>query len=409
MIKAGKYTAALVLIVVGGLLLIDLTAGTAYSAELVRWWPALIIALGIEFLILSALHRGGERKVGIAAGSIAAAVVVSLAAIGFQYSDRINVFHFAFDGIAGDSAYSYDIGTTSIPLTGGERRVVLRNPNGNVEMKAGDVDDIRIQATVLISKLTGAEAEAIAAKSGIAYRLNGSELEIETAGEEYRVLGVRHRPRMNLVVTVPSGRKVDFELRMKNGRIDAEGISVLRDFTAETTNGHVSISRIDGNVKVETTNGIIAVEETQGDAVLETTNGKITATRIAGDVRAVTTNGTLLIEQVGGDVEAETTNGRITLTGIAGKITAETTNGPVVAESETIGGKWRLKTTNGSVTVRLPEDASFKVQGRTSGNQTTRSDFPLNARKGEISGEVNGGGAEIQISTRGKIEILHLR
>src|SRR5690606_15092828 len=107
---------------------------------------------------------------------------------------------------------------SSIPFDESYQKVVLRNMNGNVEMRSGDVDDIQVQATVYVSKLSGHEADRIAEESRIEHRDNGTTLEIEAVGKEYRVFGIRHRPRMNLVITVPQERKADFELLLKNGR-----------------------------------------------------------------------------------------------------------------------------------------------------------------------------------------------
>lgn len=409
MIKAGKFTAALALIAVGGLLFADLLFNTSYTADLIRWWPVLLILLGIEYLILSALHRKDDSKIGFAVGSVLLAAVLLVFAAGYHQSEKFKVLDLVISNWGDESGKSYDKGTSVIPFDGSYRKVVLRNPNGNVELRAGDTDDIRIHTTVYVSfNLSAEKADQIAEQSKISYRGKGGTLEIEAGGKEYRVLGIRQHPRMNLVVTVPRERRADFELLLKNGGIDAEGINVEKEFLVDTTNGRVNISRIDGTVKVDTTNGSIAVSQIQGDVYLDTTNGRIEARDITGDVEADTTNGTIIIEQVGGDVKADTTNGKVTMTDVRGKVTADTTNGAITIQSRTIGGDWHLETTNGGITVSLPRDASFEVQGETARHQTPESDFSLSTEKGKISGKVNGGGPKITMDTNGKIELRYL-
>ena len=62
-IRVGRYTAALLLVCTGVLLLLDEWRGTDYIFMLQRWWPLLFILLGVEYIVRYTLSRLlGRRK-----------------------------------------------------------------------------------------------------------------------------------------------------------------------------------------------------------------------------------------------------------------------------------------------------------------------------------------------------------
>ncbi|HEX6738933.1 MAG TPA: DUF4097 family beta strand repeat-containing protein [Vicinamibacteria bacterium] len=101
---------------------------------------------------------------------------------------------------------------------------------------------------------------------------------------------------------------------------------------------------------------------------IETTNGRVRIEGASGLVRAATTNGGVEVQDAAGVVEASTTNGGV----------------QVAFRSSPTGGSSRISTTNGSVTLELPADASGAFEASTV-NGGIRTDFPL-----EISGGFGG-------------------
>lgn len=99
---------------------------------------------------------------------------------------------------------------------------------------------------------------------------------------------------------------------------------------------------------------------------VETTNGAVRVTGTSGDVRAVTTNGAVDVSEAAGNVEASTTNGAVR----------------AAFRRAPDGGWQRMSTTNGSVTLTLPAEASGTFDARTV-NGSISTDFPL-----EVSGRI---------------------
>jgi DUF4097 and DUF4098 domain-containing protein YvlB len=101
---------------------------------------------------------------------------------------------------------------------------------------------------------------------------------------------------------------------------------------------------------------------------IETTNGRVRIAGASGLVRAATTNGGVEVEDAVSEVEASTTNGGVR----------------VAFRKAPDQGSHRITTTNGSVTLLLPADASGAFEASTV-NGGIKTDFPL-----EVSGGIGG-------------------
>ena len=132
--------------------------------------------------------------------------------------------------------------------------------------------------------------------------------------------------------------------------------------TVEGENGAITASGLTGRLSLGTTNGRIETDGTEGDIDLRTTNGAI---RVRGatsaDVTATTTNGSVDLGFVDppNDVVARSTNGSVTVRvpvdGLTYFVTARTTNGTTNTDSvpsdRNSNRSITVETTNGSVTV----------------------------------------------------------
>jgi DUF4097 and DUF4098 domain-containing protein YvlB len=126
----------------------------------------------------------------------------------------------------------------------------------------------------------------------------------------------------------------------------------------ETSNGAITVEDVDGTIRLDTSNGAIDVYDSSGSVNADTSNGRIEVVRFVGDLQLDTSNGEVWIEAVTGSVDAETSNGSVHYIG-----TPET-------------GSNRLRTSNGSITVRVPPDAAIAFNAGTSSGRI-RSTLPL--------------------------------
>lgn len=147
-----------------------------------------------------------------------------------------------------------------------------------------------------------------------------------------------------------------------------------------------------GNVNNDTQVDFVIRLPAGANAVLHTTIGNLEATGIAGSVDAETTNGSIRIEAGEGPVQASTTNGHLDI---------RFTKLPPQGASYT--------TTNGSITVSLPDGTDADVDARTV-NGRIDSDFPVTvtgsiSRRG-LRGTIGRGGPRLTLVTvNGSIRI----
>lgn len=118
-------------------------------------------------------------------------------------------------------------------------------------------------------------------------------------------------------------------------------------------------------------------------------------------------NGGITVAGVAGTLRFDTTNGGVRLTDLAGDVAGRTRNGGVTVA---LGGeRWDgagldVETSNGGVTVRIPDSYSAQLETRTV-NGGFRSNYPLTVtgelspRRG-ISATLGSGGPPVKVRTR---------
>jgi len=122
------------------------------------------------------------------------------------------------------------------------------------------------------------------------------------------------------------------------------------------------------------------------------------------DLSLKTHNGGISVTDVRGELTLEALNGGISIEGVAGNVHGRTTNGGVTATLR--GDAWEgegldLRTTNGGVRIRVPDDYSARLETRTV-NGGIDIDFPVTVtgRIGkEISTTLGDGGALVRAET----------
>jgi DUF4097 and DUF4098 domain-containing protein YvlB len=129
------------------------------------------------------------------------------------------------------------------------------------------------------------------------------------------------------------------------------------------------------------------------------------------DLSTTSLNGGVDFSDVRGHIEFETKNGGVRLTRVAGDVKGQTQNGGIQVEltgRTWDGGQFEAATSNGGVTIAMPENYSAHIQTETV-NGAIDSDFPLpvnlvNAngrpRPRSLDFSIGSGGPLIHVSTK---------
>jgi hypothetical protein len=122
------------------------------------------------------------------------------------------------------------------------------------------------------------------------------------------------------------------------------------------------------------------------------------------DLDLRTTNGGVHVADVSGTIEFAATNGGVTLSALSGDVRGSTTNGGL--RVELTGDRWEgrgmdVRSTNGGVTVSVPEGYSAQLEAGTT-NGGVQVDFPVTVqgRLGRrLTATLGDGGAPIRVGT----------
>jgi Toastrack DUF4097 len=132
------------------------------------------------------------------------------------------------------------------------------------------------------------------------------------------------------------------------------------------------------------------------------------------DLGIESVNGLIAVTDIRGDLDVEAVNGGISLTNVSASVRGRTVNGGIMAvltDDTFEGDRFDVRTTNGGVVLRIPDDFSARLDIETV-NGGVDSDFPV-TREGrgnrEVSGTLGTGGPLIRARTvNGGVQIRKL-
>lgn len=239
---------------------------------------------------------------------------------------------------------------------------------GNVEIETGSGETVRI---TMERELRGASDEVL--KEALSYHeyyfgRDGDDVVIESEYERddndraWRRWREDNNLKITFYVSVPSSYNVDFD----------------------SGAGNVYIDDLDGEIEGRTGAGNITIGDTEGSVDVTSGAGNITVEGALGDIYVHSGAGNVILEDVRGEITAGTGAGNIEAT-----ITRE------------LYGDSSFNTGAGNVTVYLDENIGADIDARSSLG-SARSDYNLRVKgkwlSKSFSGEVNGGGPEIELS-----------
>jgi len=200
-------------------------------------------------------------------------------------------------------------------------------------------------------------------------------------------------------VTVPA----QTHLLSQTGSGDQSITGLQLPVTAKTGSGNVTVERITGDTHVIAGSGDLKLNSIKGILACNTGSGNIRAHDIAGDVVAGAGSGNIEVQETaaGSSVKADTGSGEIHLTGVKGALRASAGSGNIHVEGEPTSD-WRLGSGSGDITLKIPPQASFNIDARTSsGSLTVHHEVSMQGSlaKNHIQGRVGKGGALLDVHT----------
>jgi hypothetical protein len=128
------------------------------------------------------------------------------------------------------------------------------------------------------------------------------------------------------------------------------------------------------------------------------------------EAQVSTTNGAVKASGLTSKVKASVVNGAVEMTDMAGALDAVVVNGSLIVKLATVSGPVRLETTNGRLTLELPQTSKANLSARVVNGGLTVSGLPVEEpaqrRIKNIEAVLNGGGPSIDLrTTNGRVTI----
>jgi len=270
--RVGTVSMGILLIATGLLLLISELKGLDGAKMILRWWPVILIILGIEILVyLKVAKFSGEEqpKLKFDGLSIFLTIFIILVSSGvYAVSSFLNSGFSSgvlneFGLFENETVVNqkYDISATGVD------KLKISNSQGKILVESTDGDKILIDAVITIRNNDEKDAEKLA--QSLVEISEGETLAVNTRGAAVLKGNNHYQVSVDYAVKVP------------------------KELTYEINNsfGEITVRDLNGNVNVRGEFGKIEVARLTGDAVIRNSFGETVASDIAGRVEIINQSG----------------------------------------------------------------------------------------------------------------------
>lgn len=276
----------------------------------------------------------------------------------------------------------------------------VQSGSGNISVHPGDSTSVVVHGHVRISE-SWFGGGGMSADEKLKRIIDNPP--IEQSGNSIRIghisdEALRNNVSISYDITVPKDTSVQSHTGSGDQRIN----DVNGPVRVNSGSGNLVINNVGSEVRANAGSGDLQISNVQGRVYSETGSGTIRATGVGGGFDARAGSGDIIFEQAGsGSVRANTGSGNIRLRNVSGGVEAGAGSGDVLVEGK-MSSDWRIHTGSGEVEVKLPSDAKFNIDARSSsGNVEVHHPVTIQGtlKRNHIEGTVNGGGTLLDIST----------
>jgi hypothetical protein len=271
--------------------------------------------------------------------------------------------------------------------------LTLLTSGGNIDVQGYDGDKVIVRFIVrknngqvvdmTLEKLaTYADVEIISHKSDLSIR-------------------VKEIFRRNLSVgfEVKTPKNTITRLSTSGGNIGIVSLTGNQDIS--TSGGNLDVTDITGNLDASTSGGNISLGNLKGKMDVSTSGGNIHGENLMGDLDASTSGGNIHLRDVQGLSNVSTSGGNISLEAVSGSMKAHTSGGHISARMKMLKDLLELETQGGSIDCKLPKGLGLDLNLSADHIDTPLEHFQGTSKKEHISGQINGGGIPVTLSSSG--------
>ncbi|WP_426349589.1 DUF4097 family beta strand repeat-containing protein [Alloiococcus sp. CFN-8] len=300
--KVGTISLGILLISLGVAWIYSTVTGMGFFNSVFKWWPIVLILLGVEILIFSLIPSNENRRVKVDPLSIIIIILIVIFLGGAQIITKgINYFGSwaGFDGgnfinffdDKNVNKYSFSESFSAAEV----QAIAIDGAVGNVEVLKGDGENITLEVKVSYGDRNKNNHVSDTELRDTVIIENNHTLKIST--KKQGLLNDLRIKSIDYFITVPKALNIDIENNIGETKVmDIEGrldiTSNLGDVFVDGIKGEVSITNnlgdteghnIEGSFKVRNDAGSILAENISGNADIICRLGEVEAKNIKGD------------------------------------------------------------------------------------------------------------------------------
>ncbi len=440
--RRGSLVGPLILLALGLVFLLVQMGRMSWTESLRwygRWWPALLIAVGLILLLewLSDQRRqnvAGAPPVRVLGGGVVLLLIfLALAGLsshavedGLEWKDRTFGPKFGdLDQMFGDRHDGYSSTSVAFPAQG---TLSIRDPHGDVSVVGTSTDgQVHVAVHTQAYAWKNNEADNKIHRLQPAISTQGNNLVLSVGSVDGGVADLTLTVPSTASLTVNAGHgdvtisdlHAAVSLSADNGDVEISQISAnvkadvndddatlsLHDITGSLVigghTGDVEIANVSGAVEMQGDfYGTTDVEHVSGPVRFETSRTRFSAARLDGNFSVE--NDSLDAREMLGPVVLKTSAKNITLDRVQGDVDVTDSDGSVEVTNALPLGAIDIQNRHGSVDIGLPAGAGFVLKAQTR-NGDMENDFGLTSREQNethsLDGTVRGGGPTVTVTT----------
>lgn len=463
--RVGSLSMGIFLIVLGAALLLNRIGGIDASEILFKWWPVILILLGLEILGHEYFSKGTSPKIkydGISVFIIIIILVFSFGAFIVSFfsntNGRLTFSNGIFDNYKYNSQFTKKVNINA----GNSNKLRLINSYGKIQIQQSDGNIIEVTAEINIRNNDEKYAKEVSDK--VVEIEKGSEISVATNTSDYLDKTKIQFVEVNYTIKVPSKISVaaeneygdvtaedvdgnlnildknanidvssvsgDLTINNEYGEINAHDIKGMADITDKNGNiklddvketaklyneyGNIELKNIGGNVSINNKNALINGDVFLGNVDIDSEYCDINVSDITGLAKLVGKNGQIAVNNVGGELGIKNAYGNVDVNNANNAIDISDKNGNIKVNNNNhriITGKVDLTNEYGNIEMNIPSNQNANIKATTEygeiNNNGTKLKMDLLEKDNvkSLNEKLGKGGIDINITTNnGNIE-----
>ncbi len=205
------------------------------------------------------------------------------------------------------------------------------------------------------------------------------------------------KDRYNVSLQINAPQRTSCTLKTSDGDISLKKMEGEQE--CKTSDGNIAVEDIKGKLTAQTSDGDITLIHIQGNCELITSDGNIKAGHIQGSVSGKTSDGDIVLKDVEGENNARTSDGDILFEGMNGSLNAQTSDGDIRGDLTQLRNPLYLKTSDGNISVTIPDGLGLDLILKGEEISTKLTNFSGDKGDHHVEGKINGGGISVELVT----------